>query len=340
MLERELKEIHELRRRGLNATQFWAFMVHSPRHQKAWSESVSRGKLDVLLWRFLLDPSRRAYLEQWEKAHPRSEFFGEVDWFEVLSLFPISLRLQIIQLLGKSQSKEAVPILIRLFEEEPDLIVSEAFKALRLIPSSYKISYLIRSLQNAHPSVRTRSAEALGELRAEAKKAIPALIEALKDHQESVRSRAAMALGQIGGNRRIIPALTKALTDKNWYVCSMVARALGQIGSDASSAVPALLENVKQRRPGVEESVMALGKIGHEASFAVPLLVKMVREEMYWDNFLNSPLTSAIDALGNIGQPANGAVPTLILLLRSQDLALRRSTALALYRITGRYYSY
>lgn len=336
-MDQEIRDIHELRRCGVNIFELWHFILSSGRHRKAWGESTTRGSLDLSLWRFMLAPERKKILHRWEEKSPVLNPL-DVQWKDLLLLCPLNDRIQAIALVGNIFSEEAVSLLVQFFNEEASL-VAEALKALKNFSPKLKIPVLIEALKNGDPCIRSWAATALGEIRSDAKCAIPALVRALKDNHVAVRSRAANALGQIGATRNIVPALTQALQDKNWYVCSMVARTLGQIGSDASCAVPALVETIKYRHPGMEESLMALGRIGQEASFAVPTLVKIIREEMKWATFLNSFLTSAIEALGGIGPGAMHAVPTLISVLNTSDDSIQRVVASALYRITGQHFN-
>ncbi|MEK7487248.1 MAG: HEAT repeat domain-containing protein [Planctomycetota bacterium] len=332
-MDQEIRDIHDLRRCGVHVFELWHFILNSKRHRKAWGETTSHGNLDLSLWRFMLAPERRKWLEKWEE---NSSILNPLDirWKELISSCPVTDRIQAIKLLENTPYPEAVSLLVQFFNDDVSLVL-EVLKVLKTFSPRLKIPILINALKNTDPCIRSWATMALGEIRSEAKCAIPALVRALKDEHVSVRSRAANALGQIGATRNIVPALTQALQDKNWYVCSMVARTLGQIGSDASCAVPALVETIKHRHPGMEESLMALGRIGQEASFAVPTLVKIIREEMKWSTFLNSFLTAAIEALGGIGQGATHAVPTLISVLNTPDESVHQVATSALYRITG-----
>ena len=58
-----------------------------------------------------------------------------------------------------------------------------------------RVNRLITGLKDGEPSVRLASAEALGRIGPEARKAVPALITVLKDVDSIVRYASAQALG-------------------------------------------------------------------------------------------------------------------------------------------------
>jgi len=81
-----------------------------------------------------------------------------------------------------------------------------------------------------------------------ATEAVPALEKALGSEDFRIRSKAAEALGNIGRKATAaVPALVKALDDQESLVRAWAAKALGQIGGKAEAAVPAL---IKARRDG------------------------------------------------------------------------------------------
>jgi len=73
---------------------------------------------------------------------------------------------------------------------------------------------------------------------------VDALIEQLKDDNQVVHERAAVALSSIG--RDTVPALIKALRHEDSDVRERAAFALRGIGPEATAAVPALIEALKE----------------------------------------------------------------------------------------------
>ncbi len=116
-----------------------------------------------------------------------------------------------------------------------------------------------------------------GELRAEAKAAVPVLIELLKHKDPSVRAWAASTLRQIGPDgKEAVPALVRALVDKERRVRRAATWALAQIGRGGDvwedprlveAAVPALIEALKDKE--ARSAASALGQIGPKAKEAV-----------------------------------------------------------------------
>ena len=113
------------------------------------------------------------------------------------------------------------------------------------------------------------------------------------------------------------------------------ADALGQIGPEAKSAVPDLIEVLKDDDGHVRESAtVALGKIGPEAKAAVPYLIEVLKNKDKSDFRRLSALAtfheSAAGALGKIGIEA---VPALIEALKDKDKSVRIEAAWALSQI-------
>lgn len=113
--------------------------------------------------------------------------------------------------------------------------IQRILKVIQPIP--VEVQNLIHALQPNDEGVRSRAAEALGQIGEPAKDAVPALIEALDDENQ-VRSNATKALGWIG--EPAVPALIQALGDENHYVRDNAADALGRIGTpEALKAIEA-----------------------------------------------------------------------------------------------------
>jgi HEAT repeat protein len=91
--------------------------------------------------------------------------------------------------------------------------------------------------------------------------ATSALIEALNDQNETVRRTAAFSLGMVDTEGKSIAALIRMLRE-DASAGYAAARALGMMGPKAKSAVPALVEALRDKRVGVRMEVAeALQKI-------------------------------------------------------------------------------
>ena len=190
-------------------------------------------------------------------------------------------------------------------------------------------------------------------------KSVPGLIKCLEgDYFYFDKGAAKLALTHIG--KPAVALLVEALKDPSPRVAEGAAIALGMIGPDATAAVPALKQALRQKsKPGVmlpREAAIALGKIGEiefligalqgeeanvsaylasqglgaagpNAAPAIPILMEILNgpdapSQMY-----------AADALGAIGPASNPAVPRLRELTNSSLNFVRRSAGEALINI-------
>ncbi|PCI36871.1 MAG: hypothetical protein COB53_08240 [Elusimicrobia bacterium] len=91
---------------------------------------------------------------------------------------------------------------------------------------------LLTALKRGGEKLRSRAADALGQLRPPPKRAIKPLIHALKDPSDRVRSSAALALGNIGPDaEKSVRLLKRALRDRNADVRYSAETALERIGT-------------------------------------------------------------------------------------------------------------
>jgi HEAT repeat protein len=154
---------------------------------------------------------------------------------------------------------------------------------------------------------------------------IPALISSLtSDPNQVVRYRAAFALAQMGKNAKsAIPNLIDALKDPERDVRFTAGVALEKVGKDA---VPSLIVALKDPNPVVsEEAAVALKEIGSDAKVAVPELVVLLdRPERY-------VRLNALTALGGISP--NDAVPGLIVAFKDPDKSIRLNALISLQEI-------
>lgn len=98
---------------------------------------------------------------------------------------------------------------------------------------------LVSTLQDAHdPWLQASTARTLGELKATATPAIPALLTALQSSDAAVYHNAAAALGQIG--EMVFVPLKKALEDRSPAIRRRAAYALGQMNHAVNDSLHAL----------------------------------------------------------------------------------------------------
>lgn len=185
------------------------------------------------------------------------------------------------------------------------------------------IPTLIKILEKIDdPNLVWRAAHALGNIRSQPDKVVPALTAVLTNKSEIVRANAAISLGDFGPEAKsAVPALTKLLSDPELNVKLDAATALGAIGPDAASAVPELASAMQAGPVSLTlTSASALAAIG-DAS--VPALNKMLQDD--------SPLKLlAVHVLGEIGAGAGASIPELIKLLDSTDPEVKMSAITSL----------
>jgi HEAT repeat protein len=119
----------------------------------------------------------------------------------------------------------------------------------------------------------------------------------------------------------------------------VVALSLARAGPAAKSAVPTLLERLKDPQGLPERDrvhtrktlVFALGRIGPDAKEAVPVLLAILREPDVEDDLR----LAVVDALRRIGPAAREAIPALKALSRDPSSQMRRAASEALEKLEG-----
>jgi HEAT repeat protein len=156
----------------------------------------------------------------------------------------------------------------------------------------------------------------------------PLLIVALQDPDKKVRAEAAKGLNQLGAvNKDVIPALVRALKDDELSVRRVAAGAIGNCArlgyrAEVKIAVPALIEMLKDKRPGRDEygddvrvyAALALGEIGPDARPSLPVLLDIVK-----GNEDRNVQTYAIYPLGKIGAEPDTVLPLLLGILKDRN---------------------
>jgi HEAT repeat protein len=179
---------------------------------------------------------------------------------------------------------------------------------------------------------RKAAIDALGEIGPEAKEAIPLLIEALQKAPFS-NIEAALALWWIDRQAKTAVAyLLNVLKDNQVETNrSDAAWALGEIGPEAAGAVPDLLEAFNDDVAWVRASAaLAVWKITQDSNTAVPVLINVLKNRS--DRPYNGRYFAAW-ALGEIGSEARDAVPVLVDALKDPDEQVRKKVAEVLKRI-------
>ena len=280
--------------------------------------------------------------------------------------------------LGKIKDSSAVPALIEALKDKNGSVIVHASDALGEIKNTRAIQALIEMLKDKRAYLRSTFAYTLSKIKDDAQ-VIPVFIEAMEDWDQNVRMTAAQVLAE-SKDARVVPALTKALKNENECVRKDVAKVLEKIGIDyiqniddkvycllilrknneiiqiGNSAVPALIEALKDGDPdvrsssawllgeskdiravpaligalkgGSEVAADALGKI--RSASAVPALIEAL-ENWALDRWHKWTGYNVVNALDNIGDAH--FVPLLIEALTNKDEHVRENAAEMLRQI-------
>jgi HEAT repeat protein/lysophospholipase L1-like esterase len=169
--------------------------------------------------------------------------------------------------------REVVPALFDALGDPSEAVRSAVAQALaRLGPTGEDVPHLLAVLHSTDGYVAAFAAWSLGNLRAEAKAAVPALVQALD--RDDVAVVAAGALARIGpAAGEAVPSLVAALGSPDSGRRWRAARTLGRIGPPAEGAVAALAAALGDPEPWVRaNAAKALGRIGAAARSAAPAL--------------------------------------------------------------------
>ena len=183
-------------------------------------------------------------LENWEKReHVHTDKTPE-EWIKILRHRDPRARQKAVDALVQ-YGDEIVPAVIEVLQDRKlgGSRLSAARTLAALGPGAEEaVPELIEAMKESDWPDRDGAAEALGQIRRQLDKTVPALIEVMAgDDDERVRAKAAQALGRIrpdGGEA--IAALAAALEDPDVNVQAEAAEALEKIGPNARAAVPAL----------------------------------------------------------------------------------------------------
>ena len=195
---------------------------------------------------------------------------------EALDDEDVGVRYAVVRALGRigPAAKDAVPALVGLAIKDKTGLRDSAAVVLVLIGPE-AVASLADPLSSDDPRVRERAAHTIAEI-----------FERSTNKGFSVRDPARREQVNREARRRIMPqpeplvaALASAVSDENAFVREAAARALGEFGPDAKTAVPALVERLKDDRNVRWRTVLTLGKIGPAAIAAFQPLIETLKDQ-------------------------------------------------------------
>lgn len=261
-----------------------------------------------------------------------------------------------IQILVRAGDRAVPPLTLLLSAREPwtSRVLRDAAR------------YLPRRLRRRMPEAANRlpgqllAIEILNQQGTNVAAATPALIQAL-DHPDAwVVDAAASALSRMRAASAVVP-LTRLLTNRTEFLRIVGLTALGKITAKPEIAIPAIVEKLKDKEPGVKSaaawSLWWYGPVGAGAHDALlPLLQDpdtTVRRTAYYALMKVSPTNAGtivalaaglkdtdpgiritvVEALGKCGPAAKPAVPAILEAMRNDVGGLWRYGRASLLRI-------
>jgi hypothetical protein len=214
------------------------------------------------------------------------------------------------------------------------------------------LPYLSKALQDKSPLIRASAAKTLGELRADARKAVPDLQTVLEDPEKVVRQNALSSLKKIGvadksvmdvlarvllmdGQPEVrveaaetlgalgmsfpdqtISCLGKGLSDQVAIVRVAAAKNLAEFGAKAKPVDSSIRKGLRDSDDLVKMYCARLvGAFGREAKDTVPDLVSLLKSKTFETRL------EAVRALGKMESDAVGTVPDLVETLVEKKLS-------------------
>jgi HEAT repeat protein len=184
------------------------------------------------------------------------------------------------------------------------------------------------ALKHRSEGVRSRAAFCLGQMRAEAREAVPDLAGRLKDGNLEVRVEAALALRRVGdGKVDVLPTVLEGLRGRG-YIRLATAHGLRELGPEAEKAIPTLRALLADKdRYARSAALHGLIVVGPPS---IPMLVKALEP---------GPAvvrTGALGALAGMGPKARPALGAVRAVLNDPDQGVKVGAGWALYKIEGK----
>jgi eukaryotic-like serine/threonine-protein kinase len=224
-----------------------------------------------------------------------------------------SVRLNIIELLGRFNQPDVAKALERQLKDRNKLVRKAALEALASMPGDRDIGLICSLLADPEIDVQARAVELVVKLRHP--DTMKHLVPVLKDESEFARRSAVEVLNEIA-EPATIKFLLQALEDGDWWVRSRASDALAKIGGP--KVMDAVLQLVGDKNENIRRSAIEILNQTKDER-AVSHLIKATEDADWWVR------ERAADALAEIKSAL--ATPALLAMLkgdpRSVPAALR-----------------
>lgn len=229
--------------------------------------------------------------------------------------------------LGLIGDPRVVPVLLKIIQGD-SRAQYEAERALRKL-NEVALPHIFNALSSHEVKHRVAAATALAAIRNP--QTINALLDAIQDENQEVRDEIFRALWLIQDQTKavstVIPTLLEVLQYGSVDMRKNAAKLIGKIGD--SEAVPSLIKALKDEDAEVRRTVAETLGWRFKDSRTVPHLIVTLQ-----DTHPNVQVAAA-EALHYIGDLQ--AIPHLIEVLKSEDVRLRSTAAVAIPAITTEY---
>lgn len=287
------------------------------------------------------------FLTQLTRKHPQIQ---AQDCFKRISELPFQnepLRSAVLSFYKANHLKEAIPLLLALFEKENqplDLAITLAH-----LENTKGFPVLLQHLQYTSSEHLLSVLESLCFLEIEALPAVPALLSLLSSENPQIRKEVMITLRWIQA-KSLLPQLRPFLEDPDMTVRRHTLRTLRWLGEEDGSAFPFLCEALENKDFDVRrEAVWGLGDLGAKFNIdlapVVPKLLELVHDfssftvenTVYTLTLTKTPLEKMLAVLcqrleQNYPEPTSKIKAIefsarLLEMLESSSVALRQETA-------------
>lgn len=188
-----------------------------------------------------------------------------------------TVRTNAITVFESNRDPAAVPLLIKMLNDEVPEVRKEAIRSLSSFEEPEQVAMseqlMINALGDSKSEVQEEAARSLGRLGS--REAIPSLEGLLQSKNKNLQSAAITALGDIG-DPEAVDVLIATLADKDWLVRENIVNSLVEIGD--SRAIEPLISLLEDESYRVRKSAAeGLGKFGDRK--AVEPLLKALETE-------------------------------------------------------------
>ncbi|NEQ41302.1 MAG: hypothetical protein F6K40_35925, partial [Okeania sp. SIO3I5] len=213
---------------------------------------------------------------------------------------------------------------LEMLKERSDLIDEERLLKYQaeLGEKDEAIKELLARLQDDSSDVRSRAADALGDLKNSSEIVINSLLPLLQDENFQVRWKAAYALGDLkNSSETVINSLLAWLQDENSdvrqkaiHALGEAAYALGDLKNSSEIVINSLLPLLRDENSDVREyAAIALGNLKNSSETVINSLLPLLQDE-------NSDVRGgAATALGNLKNSSETVINSLLPLLQDDS---------------------